>query len=275
MRQKYNLRLSISYIIVFLIILCTTSFILSNKVSFGVFFHNLGVRKYYHYYTGKSNPSDLRMALTLMEQAVKFAPNNPISRARLASVYLSANNYESAFQQAKLATTLSGQQDGSCQMGQTYAIRMFSRLNSYQPVELLNFSHPLSVWHFNLHNGASGCVMMESVKDGTLKCIAHITVDIDQSPDRYAILAQDITLKPDTSYKLIAFTKTNGVFRAWLGVRSQWPGVQITQSTEWQAKIIVFRTNDYPNEDFVHLVIDQGHGTLSVRNIQLTPIEEP
>ncbi len=253
------------------LILLMLIFLLDYKDYQRAFIHNLAMLNY-HSFIANNGSHELMMGLTRIQQAITLKPSNVISQARLASMYLSDDNYNAAFHQAQMVADLARGGNGYCTLGQTNWVRQLSRLSSYRPVELLDFSHPLSVWYFGISNDASASISMEYVANTKYQCVAHLSVSIDRLPNRYAILAQNVEFKSNINYQLSASIKMEGMLRAWLGVRSQWPGLPLPVSAEWQTVTFLFQAIEQPQKDFVYIVIDDGHGILSIRDIRLTEI---
>lgn len=209
-------------------------------------------------------------SLTLI---TKKNPENIYARARLASILTTIGQHEEAKLQALNALTLAGHPN-SCYLESHDFIRAITRPPNYLPDQILDFADPQSSWNFFGDNGFRGSLALTPLSASSPTCVAWLSVDFDQSPNRYAILVEDVQLTPNSTYQLSASTKAQGISSAWLGIHSQWPGVVIPNTPEWNTVVFKFKTGNAPKKETVHIVISEGHGILGVRDIELTRIKE-
>lgn len=203
-----------------------------------------------------------------LQQETSISPDNAIAHARLASAFTAAGNTQASQQYALQALALSGHLN-ACYIDSQDFTRWITTPHHLLPRIALPFEHPQAYWHAITSNGAKSSLSATATPTG---CEVSIDADIDLAPFRYVMLVQELILMPDTAYRLSADTRSRGISRAWLGTFFTLPGQSIPASEDWQRTVFEFKTSHDAMRDRAHILIDAGHGTLSIRNVKLEVI---
>jgi len=234
------------------------------------FLHNAGMLHYQRVFaSGKISATDWEPAATILQRAIKKNSNDGIANLRLAGLFTLLGEYSLARQYAKDGLAVFGRP--TCYLEQHDFLRLISTPSEYIPEYLLDFAHPQSRWRFEQVYLATGEILFDA-KAENQGCIARIVVDHDASPNRFVWLWQEVQVKPNTDYQFSATVRVSGLEQAWLGIRSQWTGIPILNSSTWQPITYGFRTQSTQTTEAVQFVIEAGHGILEIDNIALEAI---
>jgi len=204
----------------------------------------------------------------LLKQQITTASQKAVLHARLASALTAGGNTELAQQHAWQALSASGRTT-ACYIDSQDFIRWITTPHQTLLRTALSFENPQAYWHLITNNVSRTHISATETADG---CEVDMDADFDLAPFRYSMLVQELNLMPNTNYRLSAETRSRGISRAWLGTFFATPGQNIPATSDWQTTIFEFRTSNDAGQDRVHILIEAGHGTLSIRNIKLEVI---
>ena len=232
---------------------------------------NVAMLNIAHSYVNPSSLIEQKKIIVLLTKDVEMNPHRLLTRARLASIFLETGNRAAA--QKLIETYLpNGLNTQPCQQNQSSLLQTITYHSQKPQFATLSFSQPETQWELNYSTDAINEISFTDDKLSN-KCIAKITVDFLFFPQRYVVLYRNVRILPKHLYRLKAYTQASGIETAWLGIGSQWTGVNVVDSTDWQQIIFDFKTHPSQNNETIQFIVESGHGTLKIQDVTLEPLD--
>jgi hypothetical protein len=239
--------------------------------------HNLAMLQLAKLFVTSKNIEPNRDKWLNIADAFKFAvsinPHYPSSHAWLAQVLLRIGQVESAEASAYDAARLWGRDKCYVRTGDELRIR--SKPGNFAPEIILPFDHPFSVWSFSTYSVTASTnflTFVESTTNSDCVAVAHISLSL--APNHFVALQHALTLKPDRIYRLSALVRATKINRVWMGVYSQWSGLEISDVSDWTQVQYEFRA-PRSGKETVQFIFEDGQGTFELKSVRIEEMLQP
>lgn len=156
-------------------------------------------------------------------------------------------------------------QNFNCSSDEYKLLRIIS-----QPVKIQeSFFSPVYLIYFHKNKDATSEINFKRLGDIHNKCGAELSVNYEQSPQRYVLIRQIIKVEENRNYLLRGRVFAHNIQSAWLGISSQWTGHQINKQDEWHEVFFVFHTEHGQFTETIQLVIEAGKGMLQITDVSI------